>query len=66
MDGDYKAWKRKRLERRRPAKDNQNRFVVARSTIKAEFAQAGFDILEHRDFLPGYAMWRVYVLRKRG
>jgi len=66
VDGNYKAWKRKRLERRRPAKDNQNRFVVARSAIEAEFAQAGFDILEHRDFLPGYAMWRVYVLRKRG
>ena len=64
--GNYKAFKRKRLERRRPAKDNQNRFVVPRATVEAEFAQAGFDILGHRDFLPGYAMWRVYVLRKRG
>ena len=66
VDGNYKAWKRKRLERRRPAKDNQNRFVVARSVIEAEFAEAGFDILDRNDFLPGYAMWRVYVLRKRG
>ncbi|MCF7201650.1 class I SAM-dependent methyltransferase [Pseudomonas oligotrophica] len=66
VDGNYKAFKRKRLERRRPAKDNQNRFVVPRATVEAEFAQAGFDILGHRDFLPGYAMWRVYVLRKRG
>lgn len=66
VDGNYKAWKRKRLERRRPAKDNQNRFVVARSVIETEFAEAGFDILDRNDFLPGYAMWRVYVLRKRG
>ena len=66
VDGNYKAWKRKRLERRRPAKDNQNRFVVERSVIEAEFAEAGFDILDRSDFLPGYAMWRVYVLRKRG
>lgn len=66
VDGNYKAWKRKRLERRRPRAANQNRFVVARSVIEAEFDQAGFDILDHNDFLPGYAMWRVYVLRKRG
>lgn len=65
VDGNYKAWKRKRLERRRPAKENKNRFVVARSSIEAEFGQAGFDIVGHNDFLPGYAMWRVYVLRKR-
>lgn len=65
VDGNYKAWKRKRLERRRPAKENQNRFVVPRGLVEAEFAEAGFDILGHRDFLPGYAMWRVYVLRKR-
>lgn len=64
VDGNYKAWKRKRLERRRSPRDNQNRFVVARSVIEAEFAQAGFDILGRNDFLPGYAMWRVYVLRK--
>ncbi|HEX6736169.1 MAG TPA: class I SAM-dependent methyltransferase [Azonexus sp.] len=68
VDGNYKAWQRHRLERRRRHKlgglANQNRFVVARTTIEAEFAQAGFAILGHRDFLPGYAMWRVYTLRK--
>ncbi|MDC6684605.1 hypothetical protein N4Q63_26405, partial [Leclercia adecarboxylata] len=66
VDGNYKAWKRKRLERRRPAKDNQHRFFVARPVIEAEFTEACFDILDRNDFLPGYAMWRVYVLRKRG
>lgn len=68
VDGNYKAWKRRRLEAHRAAQgraaQNQNRFVVARSTIEREFHQAGFDIIKHLDFLPGYAMWRIYVLRK--
>jgi len=68
VDGNYKAWKRRRLEARRAAQgraaQNQNRFVVARSIIAREFHQAGFDIIKHLDFLPGYAMWRTYVLRK--
>ena len=68
VDGNYKAWKRRRLEARRTAQgraaENQNRFVVARSTVEEEFRQAGFAILGHLDFLPGYAMWRTYVLRK--
>ncbi|ERH50753.1 class I SAM-dependent methyltransferase [Pseudomonas sp. MDMC216] len=68
VDGNYKAWKRQRLEARRAAQgraaENQNRFVVARSTLEDEFRQAGFNMLGHLDFLPGYAMWRTYVLRK--
>ncbi len=68
VDGNYKAWKRKRLEARRVAQgrasENQNRFVIPRSVIESEFRQAGFNIISHLDFLPGYAMWRVYVLRK--
>jgi SAM-dependent methyltransferase len=69
VDGNYKAWKRRRLERRRAAEgrapQNQNRFVVARAVIEAEFKQAGFQLIGHQDFLPGYAMWRTYVLRKQ-
>ncbi|OCX15308.1 class I SAM-dependent methyltransferase [Ectopseudomonas hydrolytica] len=69
VDGNYKAWKRRRLEARRAAQgrasENQNRFVVARSEIEREFWQAGFRVIDHLDFLPGYAMWRTYVLRKR-
>jgi SAM-dependent methyltransferase len=68
VDGNLKAWRRQRLERRRQAQlggqANQNRFVIARETIEAEFRQAGFAIVGHGDFLPGYAMWRVYTLRK--
>jgi len=68
VDGNYKAWKRRRLETRRAARgrtsQNQNRFVVKKSVIEDEFRQAGFRIVEHLDVLPGYAMWRTYVLRK--
>lgn len=68
VDGNFKAWKRRRLERRRQAEGKvgsyQNRFVVPRAQIEAEFRAAGFRIDAHYDFLPGYAMWRVYVLRK--
>ncbi|WP_275544945.1 MULTISPECIES: class I SAM-dependent methyltransferase [unclassified Pseudomonas] len=68
VDGNYKAWKRRRLEARRAAQGgaepNQNRFVAPRKTLEDEFRQAGFAILGHLDFLPGYAMWRTYVLRK--
>lgn len=68
VDGNYKAWKRRRLEEHRAAEgratQNQNRFVVPRAVIEGEFRQAGFEIIGHLDFLPGYAMWRTYVLRK--
>lgn len=68
VDGNFKAWRRQRLERLRQTQlggqANQNRFVIAQATIEAEFRQAGFAIVGHGDFLPGYAMWRVYTLRK--
>ncbi len=68
VDGNFKSWRRKRLETQRAARGgssaNQNRFVVARSVIEGEFAEAGFNIIGAQDFLPGYAMWRVYTLRK--
>jgi ubiquinone/menaquinone biosynthesis C-methylase UbiE len=68
VDGNYKAWKRRRLERRRAAEgraaQNPNRFIVAGPVIEEEFSQAGFRVLGRLDFLPGYAMWRTYVLRK--
>jgi len=68
VDGNIKSWRRKRLERLRacaePTVPRANRFVVDKNAIRAEFEQAGFQILAHHDFLPGYAMWRGYVLRK--
>jgi ubiquinone/menaquinone biosynthesis C-methylase UbiE len=66
VDGNYKSWKRQKLEHRRSEAEraSQNRFVIARSVIEAEFRQAGFDLTGHDNFLPAYAMWRVYTLRK--
>ena len=68
VDGNFKAWRRKKLEARRGAEGEtgsyQNRFVLPATTVEAEFKAAGFRIQERMDFLPFYAMWRVYVLRK--
>ncbi|MBF7142763.1 MULTISPECIES: class I SAM-dependent methyltransferase [Pseudomonas] len=68
VDGNFKAWKRQRSEHRRTRRGEgaayQNRFMLPAATVEAEFAQAGFRLQERLDFLPLYAMWRVYVLRK--
>jgi SAM-dependent methyltransferase len=68
VDGNVKSWRRKRQQGRLDVEASapRSRFVVCRSDIESEFAQAGFRIIGHHDFLPGYAMWRVYVLRKAG
>lgn len=68
VDGNYKAWRRRRLEARRRSSGNnasQNRFVLARKQIESEFTDTGFEILGYFDLLPGYQMWRTYTLRKR-
>ena len=69
VDGNFKAWKRKRLQLQREADGGsdgyQNRFVLPAVTVEAEFRKAGFTIQNHLDFIPLYAMWRVYILRKR-
>lgn len=68
VDGNFKAWRRKALERKRSTRMEQgqfqNRFVLPAATVEQEFVSAGFRIQERLDFLPFYAMWRVYVLRK--
>jgi len=68
VDGNFKARRRKILEDRRFKKTGevgyQNRFVLPVATVEEEFKAAGFRIQERLDFLPFYAMWRVYVLRK--
>lgn len=68
VDGNVKSWRRKRQQGRLDVEMSAppNRFVVCRRDIESEFAHAGFKIVDHHDFLPGYAMWRVYVLRKAG
>lgn len=67
VDGNYKAWARKLDDRRRVLNGltaRRQRVVMRREQIEAEFRSVGFQILSHLDFLPGYAMWRIYVLRK--
>ncbi|MBI1906604.1 MAG: class I SAM-dependent methyltransferase [Rhodocyclales bacterium] len=67
LDGNYKAWKRKRLEQDRSRVEHrqyQNRHVLPAAQVEKEFTQAGFKITSRLDFLPFYAMWRVYVLSK--
>lgn len=67
VDGNFKAWRRHRLEARRGrTRTNiyQNRFVVSARQIEQEFESAGFVVRDYSDFLPHYAMWRVYVLEK--
>ncbi len=68
VDGNFKAWRRKRLERTRCPEARhsyQNRFVITAQQAESEFCAAGFDIAGHYDFLPGYSMWRVYILKKK-
>lgn len=65
VDGNIKAWRRQKLEAQRVRQSYQNRFVIARETIEQEFRQSGFDLVGYLDFLPRYAMWRTYVLKKR-
>jgi ubiquinone/menaquinone biosynthesis C-methylase UbiE len=68
VDGNYKAWRRNISEKRRlqgdPCYKSNNRFLISQKTIEQEFMQAGFTIQTHLDFIPGYSMWRVYILRK--
>lgn len=65
VDGNLKAYQRKKLEAKRSKKGEQNRFVLSAKQIEQEFAQAGFTVVDHLDFIPYYAMWRVYILRKK-
>jgi ubiquinone/menaquinone biosynthesis C-methylase UbiE len=64
VDGNFKSYKRKKSEERHPRGKHQNRFVIPAKVIEQEFKDAGFVVLDSLDFIPYYAMWRVYVLRK--
>ncbi|WP_457673728.1 class I SAM-dependent methyltransferase [Thiolapillus sp.] len=72
VDGNYKGWRRRRLEAQRASgkkefkRKFQDRFVQSPAVLEKEFAEAGFDVLGKVDFLPGYSHWRTYVLRKTG
>jgi hypothetical protein len=56
-----------RFKPRRPdAEGAPAQQLVSKAEVEGEFKQAGFDVLNHQDFLPGYARTRIYVLRKVG
>jgi len=71
VDGNWQGARRKRLEARRASgqvpykRKYLDRFVQPRARVEAEFRQAGFEIVGKVDFLPGWSMWRTYVLEKR-
>ncbi|MGA8137313.1 MULTISPECIES: class I SAM-dependent methyltransferase [Pseudomonas] len=62
MDGKVMAWHRRR-QAQAYGQDSQ-RVLFGKALVEGEFREAGFDIIGHRDFFPGYAMRRLYVLRK--
>lgn len=64
VDGNYQAWRRTKREERRHKRSYQNRFVIPAATIEQEFVETGFSITKFLDFMPGYSMWRIYVLKK--
>jgi ubiquinone/menaquinone biosynthesis C-methylase UbiE len=66
VDGNFKAYKRRKAEARRGQKAFQNRFLVERSEVESEIRQAGMGIIGHVDFLKFFSMWRVYVLSTAG
>lgn len=61
-DGNFKAWRRRRLEAVRGQRAYQNRHVVPRAQLAADFEAAGLTPATHFDLLPGYSQWRYYVL----
>jgi ubiquinone/menaquinone biosynthesis C-methylase UbiE len=65
VDGNIKAMRRKKLEAKRHKPIEQNRFVIPVNQIESEFALTGFKVVDYLDFMPRYAMWRVYILRKQ-
>lgn len=65
LDGGYQAWRRRRLERRRPSRRYANRQVLRRATFEAEAVQAGLEVVGRLDLLPYYSLWSCYVLRPR-
>ena len=66
VDGNYKAWRRLRLESRRGPRGYQNRHVVTKSQLAADFQEVGLKEVEHFDLIPGYSQWRYCVLDVTG
>ena len=61
VDGNRQARRRLQHDARRQRADWSRR-VVSRDVIESEFLQAGFRVRKHFDVLPGWSMWRLYLL----
>ncbi|NWA26414.1 class I SAM-dependent methyltransferase [Pseudomonas gingeri] len=64
MDCKVMAWHQRRQAL--ASGQHSQRVLLSKAQVEGEFREAGFDIIGHRDFFPGYAMRRLYVLRKNG
>ncbi|WP_338525834.1 class I SAM-dependent methyltransferase [Pseudomonas batumici] len=62
MGGKVMDWHRRRQAR--AGGQQAQRVLFGKALVEGEFRQAGFEIVGHRDFFPGYALRRLYVLRK--
>jgi ubiquinone/menaquinone biosynthesis C-methylase UbiE len=49
-----------------PPWPSQGQPLADKWQLEAEFKSAGFEVVNHQDFIPGCGVSRVYVLRKRG
>ena len=65
VDGNYKSWRRKRLETKRQPRSYQNRFIVPVKLFEEEISEAGLSVKAKLDFVKYFGMWRTYVLQKK-
>ncbi|MBL6688985.1 MAG: class I SAM-dependent methyltransferase [Pseudomonadales bacterium] len=60
--GSYQAWRRTRLEKRRPERKYRNRCILASNVFEREARNSGLNVKARLDLLPGISMWRTYLL----
>jgi ubiquinone/menaquinone biosynthesis C-methylase UbiE len=65
VDGNLDASRRRRSQTSRKNSQYHTGFLFGRGQIEPEFRQCGFDIIGYADMLPGFSMWRTYVLKRR-
>ncbi len=65
VDGNLQALRRRRSQSHRQSSRDYTRFLLDRSQIEPEFHHSGFNIVGYVDLLPGFSVWRTYVLKRR-
>ena len=64
VEGNLQSHRRKRLEAGRPASRLKNRIAITAKQAESEYREAGFQIMDYLDLVPGISMWRFYILKK--